>query len=89
MPRRTYQGELKGIIIVIRVLSCQTKIYIEISSKGQIRAIGKILLLKIGLKPYSYSIRGFENWPLFVNKQQFQWSASIKLNNNNNVFIDF
>ena len=75
--------------MVIWVLFCQTKISIEIRSKGQIRAIGKIFLLKIGLKPYSYSIRGGVNWPLFVNEQQFQWSASIKLNNNNHVFIDF
>ena len=29
------------------------------------------------------------NWPLFGNKQQFWWSASITLDNNNAVWIDF
>ena len=30
-----------------------------------------------------------ENMPLFVNKQQFTWSASITLDNNNYVLIAF
>ena len=30
-----------------------------------------------------------DKWPLFVNKQLFWWSASITLNNNNDVLPDF
>ena len=30
-----------------------------------------------------------KKWPLFVNKQPFWWSASITLDNNNDVLADF
>ena len=30
-----------------------------------------------------------ENWPLFVNKRQCWWSASITLDNSNAVLTDF
>ena len=34
--------------------------------------------------------KGDEKWPLFnVNKQLFWWSASITLDNNNDVLADF
>ena len=33
--------------------------------------------------------KGDEKWPLFVNKQLFWWSASIILDNNNDVLADF
>ena len=32
--------------------------------------------------------KGDEKWPLFVNKELFWWSASIKLDNNNAVLTD-
>ena len=32
--------------------------------------------------------KGDEKWPLFVNKQLFWWSASITLDNNNDVLED-
>ena len=32
---------------------------------------------------------GNEKWPLFLNKQLFCWSASITLDNNNDVPTDF
>ena len=32
---------------------------------------------------------GADKWPLFVNKQLFWWSASITLDNNNDVLTDF
>ena len=33
--------------------------------------------------------KGDEKRPLFVNKQLFWWSASITLDNNNDVLADF
>ena len=61
---------------------------VEICSESLIRA-------KVVVKYYSLYIartpikthKGDEKWPWFVNKQLFWWSASITLDNNNDVGI--
>ena len=66
----------------------KTKLMSEIYSQSQFRAIGKVLLMKSSKTPFK-THEGDENWPLFVNKQLFFWSASITLDNNNEVLTDF
>ena len=52
--------------------------------------------LELMVKYYSYNLartpikpyKGNENWPSFVNKQLFWWSASITLDNYNAVLTD-
>ena len=56
----------------------------EIYFKSPVRAFGKVLLMK-QIKTH----KGDEKRPLFVNKQLFWWSASITLDNNNDVLADF
>ena len=58
---------------------------VEIYTKSQIRAIGKVLLVKSSYRTPPNTDIGDEKWPLFVNKQLFWWSASIILDNNNAV----
>ena len=52
----------------------------EIYSKSPVRAIGKVLLMQL-----SYNTQESDGkWHLL-----FWWSASITLDNNNNVLADF
>ena len=60
----------------------------EIYSKSPVRAIGKVLLIKLS-ETLIKKHKGDEKWPLFVNKQLFWWSASITLDNNIDVLADF
>ena len=59
---------------------------VEICSKSLVRVIGKVLLMKFRTPIKIH--KGDEKWPLFVNKQLFWWSASITLDNNNDVLTD-
>ena len=63
----------------------------EIYSKRLVRAIGNVLFMKFSQNMRTliktHKIDGM--WPLFVNKQLFWWSASISLDNNNDVLTDF
>ena len=61
---------------------------VEIYSKVLVKAIGKVLLLNLARTPIK-TPKGDEKWPLFVNKQLFWWSASITLDNNNDVLTDY
>ena len=56
--------------------------------KGLVRAIGKVLLMKLARTTIKTN-KGYEKWPLLVNKPLFWWSASIALDNNNDVLTDF
>ena len=50
------------------------------------------LLVKITEKIFRAQFKGHKRdakWPLFVNNQQFGWSASITLDNNNRGLISF
>ena len=68
--------------MVIQVKNVQTELMVEIYSNGLVRAIGKVLhIARTPIKTH----KGDEKWPLFVNKQLFWWSASITLDNNNDV----
>ena len=62
---------------------------VEIYSKSLVRALGKedysLNLPRTPIKTH----KGDKKWPLFVNKQLFLWSASITLNNNNDVLTEF
>ena len=60
---------------------------VEICSKGLVRAIGKVLL--VNFKTPIKTHEGDGKWPLFVNKELFWWSASITLDNNNDVLTVF
>ena len=40
-------------------------------------------------EPPNKTYEGDGKWPLFVNKQLFWWSASMILDNNNDVLPDF
>ena len=60
---------------------------VEIFSKSLVRATGKVLRMQF-ITPIK-THEGDEKWPLFVNKQLFWWSASITLDNNNDVLADF
>ena len=73
--------------MVIWVNFFQTELISEIYSKSQVRAIGKVLLIlaRTPIKTH----KGDGKWPLFENKQLFWWSASITLDNNNDVLADF
>ena len=53
---------------------------ISLQKKGGGRNLGRI-----PIKTH----KGDEKWPLFVSKQLFWWSASITLDNNNDVLTDF
>ena len=55
---------------------------VEICSDILVRDIGNVLLMKF--KTHKCN----EKWPLFVNKQLFWRSASISLDNNNDVLTD-
>ena len=68
--------------------SISKSIMVEIFFKSIVRAIGKVLLMKLTRTPIK-THKGDEKWPLFVNKQLFCWSASITLGNNNAVLTDF
>ena len=75
--------------MVIWVTFFQTELMVEICSKSVVRAIGKVLLIKINLARTPIKTpKGDEKWPLFVNKQLFWWSASIILDNNNAILTD-
>ena len=56
---------------------------VEIHSKCLVRAIGKVLA-RTSIKAHKCDGK----WPLFVNKQLFWWSASITLDNNNDVLTE-
>ena len=60
----------------------------EIYSKSLVRAIGKALHIQLTRTPMK-THKGDKKWPLFVNKQLFWWSASMILDNNNDVLADF
>ena len=71
----------------------QNELMVEIYFKSLVRAIGKALCMEFSRTP-TKTRKGDKKWPLFVNKQLFQWSASITLDNNNDVltfshFSDF
>ena len=66
----------------------QSKLIVEIYSKSLVRAIGKVFLMKLS-QVTILNHKGDAKWPLFINKQLFWWSASIALDNNNDVLADF
>ena len=66
----------------------QNELMVEIYSKSLLKAIGKVLHMKLARTPIK-THEGNGKWPLFVNKQLFWWSASITLDNNNDVLTDF
>ena len=66
----------------------QTELMVEIYSKSLVRAIGNVLLMKFTRSPINIH-KDADKWPLFVNKQLFQWSASITLDNKSDVLTDF
>ena len=66
----------------------QNEVMVEICSKSLVRAIGKVLGMELARTPIK-THKSDEKWPLFVNKQLFWWSASITLDNNNDVLADF
>ena len=68
-------------IVVIWVNIFQNELMVEIYSKSLVGAIGKVLLMTTPNKTH----KGGEEWPLFVNKQLFWWSASIILDNDEDV----
>ena len=74
--------------MVIWINFLQTELRVRIYSKSLVRAIGKVLLMKLGKNTNRKKNKGDEKWPLFVNKQLFCWSASITLDNNNAVLTD-
>ena len=74
--------------MVIWVNNFQNEWIVEIYFKSLVRAIGKVLLKNLTRTQYKIH-KGDEAWPLFVNKQMFLWSASITLDNNNDVLTDF
>ena len=81
MLRRT-----DGSMVVIWVNLFQIELMVEIYSKSLVRAIGKVLLVKFRpIKTHKVD----DKWPLFVNKQLLRWSASITLDNNNDVLTEF
>ena len=76
-------------IVITWVKNSETELMAEIYSKSQIRAIGKVLLIKLVRIPLKTQ-KGDEKWPLFVKKTQlFWWSALTTLDNNNDVLTDF
>ena len=74
--------------MVILVKKIQTELMVKIYSKSLVRAIGKVLHMTSSRTPIK-TCRGDEKWPLFVNKQLFWWSASIIMDNDNDVLTDF
>ena len=60
---------------------------VEIYSKSLVRAIGIVLRMNMARTSIK-THKGGEKWPLFVNKWLYCWSASITLDNNNNVLTD-
>ena len=73
--------------MVIRVKFVQTELMVEIYSKSLVRAIGKVLLIRLA-RTLIKTHKGDGKLPLFVNKQLFWWSASITLDNNNAALTD-
>ena len=72
----------------MRVKDFLNELMVEIQYKSLVRDMVKCYpcnLAKTSIKPH----KGDEKWPLFVNKQLFWWSASITLDNNNDVLTDF
>ena len=84
-----YQSDPTRSIVVIWVINFRTDLILEICSKRLIRAIGKVLLMKLSYRGPIKNHKGNEKWLLFVNKQLFWCSASITLDNNNDVLTDF
>ena len=74
---------------VILVNFIQTELIVEIYSKRLVRAIGKILFMKLSHNTNQTHIKVMQNGLCFVNKQLFWWFASITLDINNGVFTDF
>ena len=72
---------------VIWVETFQNEVMVEICSKSLVRAIGKLLRMSLSRTPIK-THKGDEKWPLFVNKQLFWWSASITVDNDNDVSTD-
>ena len=62
---------------------------VEIYFKSLVRAIVKVLLVKHIARTPIKTQKGNGKWPLFVNKQLFLWSASITMDNNNDVLTYF
>ena len=83
----SYLSDPTRSIVVIWVNFFQTELMVEICSRSLVRAIGKVLLMKFSRTPIQ-THKGVEQWPLFVNKQLFWWSASITLDNNNAVLME-
>ena len=71
--------------MVVRVKDFQNEFMVEIYSKSLVRAISKVLCMIFIAKTSIKTHNGDGKWPLFVNKQLFWWSASITLDNNNDV----
>ena len=71
--------------MVIWVKKCQTELMVEIYFKSLVRAIGKVLLRKVCWSTIKTHKGDKKKWSLFVNKQLFWWSASMTLDNNNDV----
>ena len=74
--------------MVIWVKNVQTEMRVGIYSKSLVRAIDKVSLIKF-CRTTIKTHKGYEKWPLFVHKQLFWWSTSIKLDNNNDASTDF
>ena len=55
---------------------------VEIYSKSLVTAIGKVSLMTFS---WNTNQKGDEKWPSFIYRQLFWWSASIILENNNDV----
>ena len=71
--------------MVILVKKVQNELVVKIFSKILLVKYYSLDLARTPIKAH----KGDNKWPLFVNKQLFWWSASITLDNNNDVFTDF
>ena len=74
--------------MAIQVFFFKNEVKVEIYSKSPVRAIGKILHMRLARTPINPH-KGDDKWPLFVNKQLFWWSALITLDNKNDALTDF
>ena len=79
--RMALKGTQHATLLVIWVKICQTDFMSGIYSKSPVRAICKVLVMKLDRTPNKTN-KSDKKWPLFVNKQLFWWSASITLGNN-------
>ena len=61
---------------------------LKIYHERLVRAIGKVFIKYLARTPIKTN-KGDEKWPLLVNKQLFWWSASITLDNTNDVLTAF